>query len=105
MDIEESNLSEDQRKLLNDMFHRHVGAFSRDDDDLGYIDNVKHEIRLTDKKNQSGFLIDEYHPISNRKFDNIWRVGCGKALFGRITAHGHFKLFSEEEDWGSRNMC
>ena len=31
------------------MLHRHVGAFSRDDDDLGYIDNVKHEIPLTDE--------------------------------------------------------
>ena len=49
LDIEESNLSEEQRKLLNDMLHRHVGAFSRDDDDLGYIDNVKHEISLTDE--------------------------------------------------------
>ena len=48
LDIEESNHSEERKKLLNDMLHRHVGAFSRDDEDLGYIDNVKHEIPLTD---------------------------------------------------------
>ena len=49
LDIKENNLSEEQKKLLNDMLHRHVGAFSRDDDDLGYIDNVRHEIPLTDE--------------------------------------------------------
>ena len=52
LDIEENNLSEEQKKLLNDMLHRHVGAFSRDDDDRGYIDNVKHEIPHTDSSSK-----------------------------------------------------
>ena len=74
LDIDDSNLSQEQRKLLHDMLHRHVGAFSRDDDDLGYIDNVNMRYDRP-MEHPSGFLIDEYHPISNRKFDNIWRVG------------------------------
>ena len=49
LDIEEDNLSEEQRKLLHAMLLRHVGAFSLGDDDLGYIDNVKHGIPLTDE--------------------------------------------------------
>ena len=49
LDIEEDNLSEEQKKLLHAMLLRHVGAFSLGDDDLGYIDNVKHGIPLTDE--------------------------------------------------------
>ena len=49
LDIEEDNLSEEQKKLLLAMLLRHVGAFSLGDDDLGYIDNVKHGKRLTDE--------------------------------------------------------
>ena len=46
LDIEEDNLSEEQKKLLHAMLLRHVGAFSLGDDDLGYIDSVKHGIPL-----------------------------------------------------------
>ena len=101
LDIEESNPSEDQRKLLNDMLPRHVGAFSRDDDDLGYIDNVKHEIPLND---ETPIRIPHRRVPPNlqqkvRQHLESWMRQ------GIIRKSNSPSCFSEEEDWGSQNMC
>ena len=49
LDVEKNNLTVEQKKVLNAKLHRHVGAFSLGDDDLGYIDNVRHGIPQTDR--------------------------------------------------------
>ena len=55
-------------------------------------------------KHLSGFLIDEYHPISNSKFDNIWRVPALEALRGAKyfctldAAQGYMQCAMKEDD-------
>ena len=105
LDIEESNISEEQRKLLNDMLHRHIGAFSRDDDDLGYIDNVKHEVPLTD---ETPNRIPHRRVPPNLQHEVLQHLESWmrQGIIRKSNSPWAFpSCFSEEEDWRSQNMC
>jgi hypothetical protein len=50
MDIGPVDLTPGQRRKLEDIITRNIGVFSKDDDDLGYTDLIKHEIQTTNDK-------------------------------------------------------
>ena len=48
LDIGEVDFTGDQRKKLDDIFAKHIDAFSLTDDDMGYTSTITHTINLTD---------------------------------------------------------
>ena len=48
MDIGDVEMTNDQRKQLDDLFTKHCDAFISNDDDIGFTTTIKHPIRLSD---------------------------------------------------------
>ena len=48
LDIGEMDFTGDQRKKLDDLFAKHIDAFTLTDDDVGYTSTITHNIHLTD---------------------------------------------------------
>ena len=48
LDIGEVDFTGDQRKKLDDLFAKHIDAFTLTDDDVGYTTTITHNINLTD---------------------------------------------------------
>ena len=78
LDVEE-NFTEEQKKLLNAMLHRHVGAFSLGDDDLGYINNVKHGILNLQQELSSA--------------TTFGKLDAARHNLEKVTVRGHFRQF------------
>ena len=66
-DIYHLDCSMEEKELITSLFQKHKNVFSKDDDDIGCTDTIKHQIRLVDSKPIS----QQYRRIPPSQLDEV----------------------------------